>query len=49
MEMVFLLSENRPTYIPVGVVHTLENPGETPLEIIEVRSVVTWVKMILFV
>ena len=35
---VFLLSENQSTYIPVGVVHALENPGKTPLEIIEVQS-----------
>ena len=34
----FLLSENESTFIPVGVVHALENPGETPLEIIEVQS-----------
>lgn len=34
----FLLSENQSTYIPVGVVHSLENPGKTPLEIIEVQS-----------
>ena len=35
---VFLLSENQSTFIPVGVVHALENPGKTPLEIIEVQS-----------
>ena len=35
---VFLLSENQSTYIPVGVVHALENPGKTALEIIEVQS-----------
>lgn len=35
---VFLLSENQSTYIPVGVVHALENPGQVPLEIIEVQS-----------
>ena len=34
----FLLSENESTFIPVGVVHALENPGKTPLEIIEVQS-----------
>lgn len=34
----FLLSENESTYIPVGVVHALENPGEVPLEIIEIQS-----------
>lgn len=34
----FLLAENESTYIPVGVVHALENPGKMPLEIIEVQS-----------
>lgn len=34
----FVLSENESTFIPVGVVHALENPGLLPLEIIEVQS-----------
>ena len=34
----FVLSENESTFIPVGVVHALENPGKLPLEIIEVQS-----------
>ena len=34
----FLLSENESTYIPVGVVHSLENPGKLNLELIEVQS-----------
>ena len=34
----FLLTENQSTYIPVGVVHALENPGREPLEIIEIQS-----------
>ncbi|WP_434106402.1 mannose-1-phosphate guanylyltransferase/mannose-6-phosphate isomerase [Paraburkholderia caffeinilytica] len=34
----FLLSENQSTYIPLGVTHRLENPGKTPLEVIEVQS-----------
>ncbi len=34
----FLLSENESTYIPLGTVHRLGNPGKTPLEIIEVQS-----------
>jgi mannose-1-phosphate guanylyltransferase/mannose-6-phosphate isomerase len=34
----FLLTENQSTYIPLGVTHRLENPGKTPLEIIEVQS-----------
>ncbi len=33
-----LLSENESTYIPLGVVHCLENPGIIPLEMIEVQS-----------
>ena len=33
-----LLTENQSTYIPIGVTHTLENPGKIPLEIIEVQS-----------
>lgn len=33
-----LLSENQSTYIPVGEVHRLANPGNIPLEIIEVQS-----------
>ncbi|MEZ9398001.1 mannose-1-phosphate guanylyltransferase/mannose-6-phosphate isomerase [Vibrio splendidus] len=35
---VFLLTENQSTYIPVGVLHSIENPGQLPLEIIEVCS-----------
>lgn len=34
----FLLHKNESTYIPMGVVHALENPGKTTLEIIEVQS-----------
>ncbi|MCP5162259.1 MAG: mannose-1-phosphate guanylyltransferase/mannose-6-phosphate isomerase [Hahellaceae bacterium] len=37
-DKVFLMSENQSTYIPVGSVHRLENPGRIPLEIIEVQS-----------
>ena len=37
-ENEILLTENESTYIPVGVVHALENPGKIPLEIIEVQS-----------
>jgi mannose-1-phosphate guanylyltransferase / mannose-6-phosphate isomerase len=37
-EESFLLAENESTYIPLGVVHRLENPGKFPLEIIEVQS-----------
>ena len=35
---VLLLSENQSTYIPLGEVHRLRNPGSIPLEIIEVQS-----------
>lgn len=34
----FLVTENQSTYIPVGQVHCLENPGVIPLEMIEVQS-----------
>lgn len=33
-----LLTENQSTYIPVGVIHALENPGRVDLELIEVQS-----------
>lgn len=33
-----LLTENESTYIPIGVVHALENPGKVPLELVEVQS-----------
>lgn len=34
----FLLTENQSTYIPVGEIHALENPGKVLLELIEVQS-----------
>jgi mannose-1-phosphate guanylyltransferase/mannose-6-phosphate isomerase len=37
-DKVTLLTENQSTYIPVGQVHRLANPGRVPLEIIEVQS-----------
>lgn len=37
-EDTFLVSENESTYIPLGTVHRLENPGRVPLELIEVQS-----------
>jgi mannose-1-phosphate guanylyltransferase/mannose-6-phosphate isomerase len=37
-EQVLLLTENQSTYIPLGQVHRLANPGKVPLEIIEVQS-----------
>lgn len=37
-EQEILLTENQSTYIPIGVVHALENPGKVDLELIEVQS-----------
>ena len=37
-EKTFLLTENQSTYIPLGAVHRLKNPGKTSLELIEVQS-----------
>ncbi len=34
----FLVSENESTYIPLGTIHALENPGKIPLEMIEVQT-----------
>ena len=40
----FMVTENESTYIPVGVIHSLENPGKIALELIEVRGwVAGWV------
>ena len=35
---VSILAENESVYIPIGVVHALENPGEVDLELIEIQS-----------
>ncbi len=37
-DKVILLTENQSTYIPLGEMHRLKNPGSIPLEIIEVQS-----------
>ncbi|MFW0755445.1 mannose-1-phosphate guanylyltransferase/mannose-6-phosphate isomerase [Pseudomonas sp. H11T01] len=37
-ERTYLVSENESTYIPIGQIHALENPGVIPLELIEVQS-----------
>jgi mannose-1-phosphate guanylyltransferase/mannose-6-phosphate isomerase len=37
-EQVLTLIENQSTYIPPGTLHRLSNPGDIPLEIIEVQS-----------
>lgn len=33
-----MLKENESVYVPLGAVHRLENPGKTPVEMIEVQS-----------
>ena len=35
---IILLAENESTYIPLGTVHRLENPGKIDLEIVEIQS-----------
>ena len=35
---VITVTENESTYIPLGTMHRLENPGKIPLELIEVQS-----------
>jgi len=37
-DKTYLVTENESTYIPIGEVHALENPGVIPLELIEVQS-----------
>ncbi|GEA52308.1 mannose-1-phosphate guanyltransferase [Vibrio inusitatus NBRC 102082] len=37
-EKTMLVSEDQSTYIPLGTVHALENPGKIPLEMIEVQT-----------
>ena len=37
-DKTMLLTENQSTYIPLGAVHRLSNPGSIPLEMIEVQS-----------
>jgi len=37
-EEIFLLTANESVYIPIGVVHALENPGKVDLELIEIQS-----------
>lgn len=34
----FLVTEDQSTYIPLGEVHSLENPGKVDLELIEIQS-----------
>jgi len=37
-EETFMVNENESTFIPIGTIHALENPGVIPLEMIEVQS-----------
>ncbi|PVZ87140.1 mannose-1-phosphate guanylyltransferase/mannose-6-phosphate isomerase [Serratia sp. S1B] len=37
-DKTFLITENQSTFIPIGVIHRLENPGNIPLELIEIQS-----------
>ena len=37
-DKVFKLEANQSTYIPLGVVHRLENVGNVPLEVIEIQT-----------
>jgi len=37
-DAVKLVTENESVYIPVGMTHSLENPGKVPLHLIEVQS-----------
>ncbi len=37
-DKTYLVTENESTYIPIGAVHSLENPGKVDLDLIEVQS-----------
>jgi mannose-1-phosphate guanylyltransferase len=37
-DKTFLVTENESTYIPLGAIHALENPGKIPLQMIEVQT-----------
>ena len=37
-EEVKLISENNSVYIPLGAIHRMRNPGEKPMELIEVQT-----------
>ena len=36
--IAYTLHENQSTYIPMGSVHRLANPGKIPLELVEVQT-----------
>lgn len=37
-DKTIMVTENESTYIPIGTIHALENPGKIPLEMIEVQT-----------
>ena len=37
-DVTILVTENESTYIPLGTIHALENPGKIPLEMIEIQT-----------
>ena len=37
-EEVKLVRENQSVYIPLGAIHRMRNPGENPMELIEVQT-----------
>lgn len=37
-DKTYLLTENQSTFIPIGAVHMLENPGKIPLELLEIQA-----------
>jgi len=37
-DKTILITENESTYIPLGTIHALENPGKIPLEMIEIQT-----------
>jgi mannose-1-phosphate guanylyltransferase/mannose-6-phosphate isomerase len=37
-DQTIIVTENESTYIPLGTIHALENPGKIPLEMIEVQT-----------
>jgi len=37
-DKIFLVTEDESTYIPLGQIHALENPGVLPLELVEVQT-----------
>lgn len=37
-DQTLIVSEDQSTYIPLGTIHALENPGKIPLEMIEVQT-----------